>query len=466
MSSTAAPPADESAWPLPPSERNWSPLRLGITLATAAAATWCYLIGEAVGSYLGFFEGAMTLTAGCMIGMLLVLLAGGPLSVRFGIDSIAATKPQFGSRGWVIPAALQAISIIGWNSLLIIFFAKSAVQLLAALGLFSGLGEHSAVVPALTLLACGLIFVALRHGARGVTTASNILVAHVFVGLWMLYLLISRRWPDLLAAVPAAAQPNRLWNYTTGIELGIATTLSWWPYIGAMIRMAPNGRAVVLPVMLGMGLPVPLLSLIGLGGILVLKTSDPATWLRTIGGPLYAVIALTFVTAANFGTAIAGIYASTIGLRNFQALESRSWTTLLIITLTPVAAIGLFIPELFFAKFGSFLALIGVAFAPLCGIQIADYFVLRRRRIDVRAIYLLQPGSPYHFWRGVNPAAIIALGAGCAAYVVLLNPLTYASLGPYRFLTASLPSALVASAVYLAASRYVIAAGRGGYTSS
>ncbi len=463
MTDVGAAPADESAWPLPPAARTWGPLRLGITLATAAAATWCYLIGESVGGYLGFVPGAITLTAGCMIGMLLVLLAGGPLSVRFGIDSIAATKPQFGSRGWVVPAALQAVSIIGWNSLLIIFFAKSAVQLFVALGVSPSGKVLPVAVPGLTLFACLVIFVALRRGARGVATVSNILVAHVFVGLWMLYLLVSRRWPDLIAAVPAAAHPDRLWNYTTGIELGIATTLSWWPYIGAMIRMAPNGRAVVLPVMLGMGAPVPLLSMIGLAGILVLKSSDPAVWLRTVGGPLYAVIALGFVTAANFGTAIAGVYASTIGLRNFKVLENRSWTALLLITLAPVAGIGLFIPELFFAKFGSFLALIGVAFAPLCGIQIADYFILRRRRIDIRAIYRDGPRSPYFFWGGINPAALFALAAGCTAYVGLLNPLTYASFGPYRYLTASLPSMLVAGIVHIVASRFVIASGRGGY---
>lgn len=463
MTAGRSAPADESAWPLTPSERTWSPVRLGITLATAAAATWCYLIGESVGGYLGFIPGALALTAGCMIGMLLVLLAGGPICVRFGIDSIAATKPQFGSRGWIVPAALQAISIIGWNSLLIIFFAKSAMQLAVALGLIPSGSTYAAAVPALTLFACAVIFMALGRGAKGVATVSNVLVAHVFVGLWMLYLLVSRRWPELIAAVPASAHADHLWNYTTGIELGIATTLSWWPYIGAMIRMAPNGRAIVLPVMLGMGAPVPLLSLIGLAGVLVLKTSDPAQWLRTVGGPLYAVIALAFVTAANFGTAIAGIYASTIGLRNFASLEHRSWTALLILTLTPVACIGIFIPELFFAKFGSFLALIGVAFAPLCGIQIADYFVLRRRRIDIRAIYLDGPGTPYFFWNGVNPAALVALACGCLAYVGLLNPLTYASFGPYRYLTASLPSTAVAAIVYIGASRWVIAAGRGDY---
>jgi nucleobase:cation symporter-1, NCS1 family len=457
--------ADESAWPLLPAERTWGAARLTLTLATTAAATWCYLIGESVGDYLSFIQGGITLTAGCFIGMLLVLAAAGPACVRFGIDSIASTKPQFGTRGWIVPALLQAISIIGWNSLLIIFFAKSAIQLGVALGILSAAGHSAYLVPLLTLLACAVIFVALRRGATGVSLVSNILFAHVFVGLWMLYLLVSHRWPELAAAQPQLASPNRLWNYTTGIELGIVNALSWWPYIGAMIRMAPRGRTVVLPVMLGMCAPVPLLSLIGLAGVLVLKTSDPAEWLRTVGGPSYGIISLLFVSAANFGTSTAGIYASAIGLRNFKSLQRRSWTTLLLITITPVAVVGIFIPELFFAKFGNFVAFIGVSFAPLCGIQIVDYFVLRRRRIEIRAFYQDRPGSPYVFWGGVNPAALIALAAGCTTYIALLNPLSYRSSAAYPYLTASLPAAAAAGLVYFLAGRIVVRTRRGGYIS-
>jgi len=458
------PQADESGWPLLPQERTWGAARLTLTLATTAAATWCYLIGESVGSYLGFIKGGLALGAGCMIGMLLVLLAAGPACVRFGIDSIAATKPQFGSRGWVIPAALQAVSIVGWNSLLIIFFAKSAVQLSVALGLLDIGARNAALVPVLTVFACAIMFLALRRGATGMSMVSNILVAHVFIGLWMLFLLVSRRWPELIAAQPPNASPDRVWNYTTGVELGIGATLSWWPYIGAMIRMAPNGRTIVLPVMLGMAAPVPLLSLIGLAGSLVLKSSDPSEWLRIVGGPTYAIVSLTFVTAANFGTTTAGIYASAIGLRNFAALQKCSWTTLLLITIAPVALVGIFIPELFFAKFGNFLALIGVAFAPLCGIQIVDYFFLRRGRIDIRAVYGDQPQQAYYFWRGINPAAIAALAAGCITYVVFLDPLSYRSTALYPYLTASLPSTAAAGLVYLFGSRLVIRAGRGGYS--
>jgi len=139
----------------------------------------------------------------------------------------------------------------------------------------------------------------------------------------------------------------------------------------------------------------------------VLKVSDPAEWLRTVGGPGYGIVALVFVAAANLGTAIAGIYASAIGLRQIPGVDRIGWPTLLLLTLAPVALVGLLIPDLFFAHFGSFIALIAVGFAPLCGIQIVDYYVLRRRRIDIRAVYDNSegartgtgPGSTRRRWR-------------------------------------------------------------------
>jgi NCS1 family nucleobase:cation symporter-1 len=453
--------ADKSAWPLLPAERSWGAWRLGIALATAAAATWCYIIGEYTGYYLNFFQGAAALSAGSMIGMLLAFLAAGPVCARFGIDSIASTKPQFGARGWIIPAAMQLISIVGWNSLLLIFGAKSATQLMITLGVMpAGFGARQ-VVPAATLLACGLIYLTLLRGATGVTKMSNILAAHVPIGCWMLYLLVSRRWPELRLAQPSMASPDKLWNYTTGVEIGITATMSWWPYIGAMIRMAPNARTAVVPVMLGMGAATPLLSLIGIAGILVLKSSDPSQWLRQVGGPAYAILALVFVTAANFGTAITGIYSSAIGLRNFAALERVSWSTLLLLTIAPVGLVGAAIPELFFARFGAFLAFLGVGFAPLCGIQIADYFLLRKRSVSIRAIYGRDPASPYLTVAGFNPAALLALALGCLVYLNLLNPLTYASSGPYRFLTASIPAALCAAIGYVLFSKLLRSRPRG-----
>ena len=455
--------ADKSAWPLLPQERGWGPWQLGISLATAAAATWCYIIGEYVGYYLNFKEGFFALLAGSMIGMLIVALAAVPVAIRFGVDSIASAKPQFGSRGWIIPAAMQFVSIVGWNSLLLIFFAKSTRQLLLALG-WIGEDSHNFLVQATVLLAAGLVFLFLLKGSSGVDKIAKILVAHVFVGFWMLYILVTQRWDDLSAAVPAYAATDARWNYTTGVEIGIISLLSWWPYIGAMVRMAPNGRRAAAPIMVGMGLPVPLLSAIGIAGILVLQVSDPAEWMRTVGGPTYGVIALLFVAAANLGTAVAGVYSSSIGLRHFPALQKLSWPMLLLISIAPVGVVGLLIPELFFANFGTFIAFIGLGFAPLCGIQITDYYFLRKRRIDVRGLFEDRPDSAYRFWNGFNPASLIAMAAGFGTYLYLLNPITYASRWPFEYLTAALPTAVVGGVVYALITLVVVKpAGKGRY---
>ncbi|MDR0808027.1 MAG: cytosine permease [Gemmobacter sp.] len=455
--------ADKSAWPLLQEERTWGSWKLGISLATVAAATWCNINGEYVGYYLNFDDGFFALLAGSMIGMLIVSMAVVPVSIRFGVDSIASAKPQFGSRGWVIPAAMQFISIVGWNSLLLIFFAKSTRQLLLALGWIAEDGAGW-LVQATILLAAALVFLFLLKGSSGVDRVAKILVAHVFVGFWMLYILVTQRWDDLQAAVPAYATTDSRWNYTTGVEIGIASLLTWWPYIGAMVRMAPNGRTAAAPIMLGMGLPVPLLSAIGIAGILVLQVSDPAEWMRTVGGPIYGIIALLFVAAANLGTAVAGIYSSSIGLRHFPALQNLHWPTLLLLSIVPVGIVGLVIPDLFFANFGTFLAFLGLGFAPLCGIQIVDYYLLRRRRIDVRGLFDSSENSAYRFWGGFNPACLIAMAAGVLTYLYLLDPLTYESRWPYEYLTASLPTAVVAAVVYaLVTILWVKPAGKGDY---
>ena len=121
---------DESGWPLTKADRQWNQWQLFVVLLVTAAATWCYIIGEYVGYYLNLKMGFAAMTAGAMIGMLLVTLAVVPTATRFGIDSIAAAKPQFGDRGWIITVFLQYASIIGWNCLLMIFFGKSVSQLL------------------------------------------------------------------------------------------------------------------------------------------------------------------------------------------------------------------------------------------------------------------------------------------------------------------------------------------------
>src|SRR4051794_34056211 len=165
---------DETTWPLLPGERSWQGRRLFVVLLVAASATWCYVIGEYVGYYLPLWPGFLAMTAGAMIGMLLVTLAVVPASARYGIDSIQAAVPQLGRNGWLVTVPLQYFSIVGWNALLLIFFGKSLAEFLDTVGL-GGSGFERWSVPVATVLVCGVVFLVLVRGASGLERVSLVL---------------------------------------------------------------------------------------------------------------------------------------------------------------------------------------------------------------------------------------------------------------------------------------------------
>lgn len=455
--------AISESWPLLPGERAWSGRSLTVVLLVAACANWCYIIGEYLSHYLDLRSGFAALTAGTLLGALLVILATVPVSSRFGVDSIVGARPQLGTRGWLLTLPLQYVSIAGWNALVLIFCGKSIAEFLRQTGLLAESGS-ALVVPLTTIAVSAVIVVALRAGIGGVQSIANwLFVVILALGLWIAGSLVVGHGGALLAARPAGA-PDSHWSYVTGIELGIASVLSWWPYVGAMIRLAPDARSAVAPLIYGLALPVPLLSTVGLAASLVTGLGDPAQWMTAIGGPVQGVVALVFLIVTNIGTALVGIYAAAVGLRSVEPLRHLSWTSLVMLAIAPVTFVGVVMPELFYANLGSFLAILGVLFAPLCGLQIADTFLLRRGRIDVRALYASGPEGAYWFWGGINPAAVLAMAAGVATYVYLLHPVTYASHWPYEWATASLPAAAISALVYVPASIALNRSrGRGGY---
>ncbi|GME48777.1 Permease cytosine/purines uracil thiamine allantoin [Neofusicoccum parvum] len=55
----------------------------------------------------------------------------------------------------------------------------------------------------------------------------------------------------------------------------------------------------------------------------------------------------------------------------------------------------------------TFVSALAIFLAPIAAILIADYFVVKRRAVDVPALY--DPRGRYAYWRGTNPRAVAAL---------------------------------------------------------
>jgi NCS1 family nucleobase:cation symporter-1 len=460
--------AVEGSWPVLPSERTWGAKALFGISVSAAIATWCFLIGGYVGYYLPAGVGTIVMIAGSLVGILMIFLATVPVSTKYGIDSIASSKPQLGSRGSWISLFLLYTTVIGWNCLLLIFLGRAAAEILIALGA-AGEGARQPLVIAFAALAVAIVWFLLRGGPDTVRdTGPLIAIAVLLLGVVILVLLISKvGWSTITDAKPAYASGDNALDVSTGFEVMVASVLSWWPYAGGMVRLCPSARTAKWPVIFGLGLPVGLVSIIGLWSALALPDSggDPTTYLVELGGVPVGVISLLFIILANVGTVMVGVYVTTVGLKQLPGLQRRvSWNGTTAITLAPVLLIVLFLPNYFFDHIGTFLAFMGVLFAPMCGIQIVDYFLFRKQRLDVRGLYLGGSGSSYHYWGGVNPAGLLGLVAGFATYVYLLDPVTYVSHDPFKWVTASVPSAVVAALVYALVTVVAVRpAGRGGY---
>jgi nucleobase:cation symporter-1, NCS1 family len=460
--------AVEGSWPVLPNERTWGPWALfGISVSTAVA-TWCFLIGGYVGYYLKAGPGTMAMLAGALVGILLIMLATVPVATRYGVDSVAASKPQLGSRGSYLSLILLYTTVIGWNCLLLIFLGRAAAEILVATGVADEGLRHTLTI-AFSLVSVVAVWLLLRGGPDTVKSVGPFIAGGVLLlGCYILFLLVDRvGWDHIVAAKPAYADSSKLWNYTTGFEIMVASVLSWWPYAGGMVRLVPSARTAKWPVVFGLGVPVAIVSIIGLWAGLAIKDSggDPTTFLTELGGLGAGIPALLFIVLANVATVMVGVYVSALGLKQLPVLQRRlSWNWTTAVTLIPVAFVVLVIPDYFFSHIGSFLAFMGVLFAPMCGMQIADYYLFRRERIDVRALFRAGPGSAYHFWFGINPAGIAALAAGFVTYTYLLDPVAYTTHSPYQYVSASVPAAVVAASIYALVTRLVvIPRAKGGY---
>jgi NCS1 family nucleobase:cation symporter-1 len=70
-----------------------------------------------------------------------------------------------------------------------------------------------------------------------------------------------------------------------------------------------------------------------------------------------------------------------------------------------------------------FLGGLGALLGPLFGVVMADYWLLRRGKVNVPELYTENPGGAYFYKRGVNPRAIIALApAAVLAILVAFLP--------------------------------------------
>ena len=441
-----------SSLPVPLGERNWNGFVLGTVCATAGVATWSFVVGGSSASYLNAKMGVAAMLAGGLIGQLLVTLATVPVSTKHGIETVISTKPQLGIRGSYLALIMQYATALGWNTVLMIFFGRSAASILELTGLI----DSSARTTAATVFSVVGIVLAWFMVSRGAKSLQKVgPVVAIVISLMAVYLLVvlfrAYGSTEIFSAQPLDPTPNRLLNYTSVVELLIVSTWGWWTYMGGMVRMVGTARRAVLPSMVGLGVAWVLVAIVSLYSALATGEADPTVWAPAVAGDVGGVIVLLFVAFANVSSTLVGAYVATLGVSQIPQVSSRlQWKVVAGLVLAPMLVVVVFFSTEFFDNVDRFMAFIGLMIAPMIGIQIADWYLLgRRKSLRISGLYRHNSTSCYWYLGGFNPAGILALVLGSVTYQLLLNPVTYEPRSPlFKYLTASLPAVLVAAVAY------------------
>ena len=83
------------------------------------------------------------------------------------------------------------------------------------------------------------------------------------------------------------------------------------------------------------------------------------------------------------------------------------------------------------------------------GILIADYFIVRRRKLDLGGLY--REGGPYWYGNGIHWPGVLSLFAGTAVYWLIAFGVPELR----STITATIPTVIVAGGLYLLTARRV-----------
>jgi putative hydroxymethylpyrimidine transporter CytX len=372
---------------------------------------------------MGFWMGLWAILLGHLIGNTFMAL-GGVLGSDHGIMAMVSVRPSFGIRGSNLAAVLNIIQLIGWASIMLIIGGRAGAALGQPVG---GLlaSNHFWIIS----IGLGTLVWALYTGRP----IWKVMQTCAVIGLLLVIILMT--WVSLRQfGSGIAVEPPEPMPFMIGLDLVIAMPISWMPLVADYSRSARRTGKAFWNTWWGYFIVSSWMYLLGLLATLVTGESDPGMLiLQTMGRIGMAVPALIMVVFSTITSDFPDVYSATCSMLNIsQRISAR--TVMWIAGILSILVALVFPME----QYENFLLFIGAMFVPLFGVVLTDYFLLRRRRLDLAAIY--QPGGAYWYTKGFNIVALVAWAVGFAVFETIAV-MKYPVGG-------SLPSLLAAGIIY------------------
>ena len=243
-------------------------------------------------------------------------------------------------------------------------------------------------------------------------------------------------------------------NILLALELNIGAGISWWPGLGALVRLNKTKSSTLWGNMIGLALMPVAVALLSAASAYTVGSSDPTEWMIPLGGIGFGALALFFVILANLTSGAYAFYNTCLGLKNYNLFANRKWIFVTLCFLVPVIIFSFF-QDFMYNNYQMLMNYSSAIFGPMCMIQILDYYYFRKGHIDLRSLYNVRETSGMRYYGGANWGGILILVIAIAIYIYILNPATWAYAPIFTDTSAILPSCLFALIVYFIYGKYL-----------
>lgn len=419
--------------PVPAADRKWGVRDLAVLWISMSACIPTYMLAASLIQLgMNWWQAVLTIFLGnCIVLVPMVLNAHA--GTRYGIPFPVYCRAAFGIRGANVPALMRALVACGW------FGIQTWIgggALLAILAVFVPSVKDAARLPALGItlpqavcfLAFWLVNIAVVwRGIESIRWLLNI-KAPLLIALGLVLL----AWAAWRAGGfgPILSQPSQFdagqpkagqfWHF---FFPALTANISFWATLSLNIpdfsRYARSQRDQILGQTIGLPTTMGLYSFIGVAvtsaTVVIFGEAiwDPVALLQRFQSPLVLVPAMLALALATLATNIA---ANVVGPANdFAHLRPKLIsfriggliTGLIGILLQPWRLL-----ENAAVYIDKWLIGYSLVLGACGGVLIADYFLIRRCRLDLPGLY--RRSGPYWYLGGFNPAAMLALAAGIA----------------------------------------------------
>ena len=418
---------NEDLAPIPPGKRKWGAFEIfnvwnndiqslfGYSLAASLFITY---------GLNGWAVFAAIVLAGAFV-MVLVNLSGRP-SVEHGVPYPVIARASMGVYGARFPALVRGIVAIFWYGVQS-YFASTAVALLlnALFGLEGGpefLGL-TAVGWLSYVIVCVFQVALFMRGIEWIGTFLNWAGPFVYAVMIALMLVIwYKAGNGIFSALGSIFEGGEATDPRGSVAAFFAVFGTMVAYFAAVVinfgdfsRFVSDERSMRRGNFWGLPVSIAVFSFIAL----FVTAGTAVLFGETLVNPADIVdrvdnTALTLIAAVTFFAATVGINlvanfippAYDIANLNPERISARMGGVI-------TAAVAFFIGALWVSVISAigiagFVDTLGALLAPLYGILVADYYLVRRQRIDVDALFSSDPAGPYHYAGGWNRRALYA----------------------------------------------------------